>query len=206
MILHNNQEESFMKEWKIVIGIPAKIIVGDVKVESNMVDARTHSLLNRKISSRSQGSELNLTGFIKLTNATLSEHNNREYQETRKYKELLLRKDNIFFVYDENQPKSITFEESPEQAPQSGDLIQKKTHHLELVTKNIGNSYYLIKGKFTGFLKHFEDNDFIQLSNVSIIEFLKREDGFIKLKYDKKSLVSINTRVIETVAEPEISD
>jgi len=193
-----------MKEWKIVIGVPGKIIAGDIKVESSMVDARTHSLLNRKISSRSSGSELNLTGFMKLTNVTLSEHNNREYQEVRKYKELLIRKSDIFFVYDENQPKNIALEEIPEPVPQSGDLIQKKTHHLELVTRTVGNSYYQINGKFTGFLKHFEDNDFIQMMNVTIVEFLKREDGFLKLKYDKKSFISVNTRIIEHVAEAEI--
>lgn len=195
-----------MKEWTIVIGIPGKIIVGDIKVESNMVDARTHSILNRKISSRSQGSELNLTGFIKMTNVTLSEHNNREYQETKKYKELLVRKDDIYFVYDENQPKNITLEESPGQESQGNDLIQKKSHHLELTTSVVGNSYYRIKGLFTGFLKHFEDSDFIQLTNVSIIEFLKREDGFLKLKYDKKSYVSVSTSIIETVSEPEVTD
>ena len=67
-----------MKEWKIVIGSPGKIIVGNIKVESNMVDARTHSVLNRRTTSRSSDSELNLTGFMRLTDAAISEHNNRE--------------------------------------------------------------------------------------------------------------------------------
>ena len=206
MIEHNNPEESLMKEWKVVIGSPGKIIAGNIKEESKMVDARTHSVLNRKIGNRSSGSELHLTGFMKLNDVTLSEHNNKEYQESRKYKELLFRKSDIYFVYDENQPKNIDFEESTEQPDQSTSLVVKKSHHLELTTKTAGNSYYLIKGMFTGFLKHFEDNDFIQLTKVSIIEFLKREDGFLKLKYDKKAFVSINTKVIEAVTEVENSD
>ncbi|MEN8223051.1 MAG: hypothetical protein ABFR36_07305 [Acidobacteriota bacterium] len=190
-----------MKEWKIVIGIPGKIIVGDIRVESNMVDARTHSVLNRKISSRSaSGSDLSLNGFMKLTDVIISEHNNKDYQESRKYKEFLFKKNDIFFVYDENQPKSTTIEDT---AAPTTDLIKKKTHLFELTTKTVGNSYYQIKGHFTGFLKHFEDNDFIQLKNVSITEFLKREDGFLKLKYDKKSFVSVNTKILEAVAEVE---
>lgn len=194
-----------MKEWKIVIGIPGKIIVGNIKVESNMVDARTHSVLNRKISSRSaSGSELNLTGFMKLTDVTITEHNNKEYQESRKYKEFLFRKNDIFFVYDENQPKNILIDETA--VSTSNDLIQKKTHLFELATKTVGNSYYHIKGTFTGFLKNFEDNDFIQLKNVSITEILKKEDGFLKLKYDKKYLVSVNTKILESVAETEATD
>lgn len=195
-----------MKEWKIVIGSPGKIIVGNIKEESKMVDARTHSVLNRKTGNRSSDKELNLTGFMKLTDVTISEHNNKEYQESRKYKELLIRKKNIYFVYDESQPKNLNFQDTSEQQTQSGSLVVKKIHFLELTTKNVGNSYYLIKGLFTGFLKNFEDNDFIQLSNVSIIEFLKREDGFLKLKYDKKSYVSINTKILEAVTETEVSD
>ena len=188
-----------MKEWKIVIGIPGKIIVGNIKVESKMVDARTHPMLNRKVSSRSpSGSDLNLNGFMRLTDVTVSEHNNREYQESRKYQEFLFRKDDIFFAYDENQPKSTTFEDT---STPRNEIIQKKTHTFEITTKTNGNSYYQITGLFTGFLKHFEDNDFIQLKNVSIIEFLKREDGFLKLKYDKKSFVSVNTKVMEAIAE-----
>ena len=188
-----------MKEWKIVIGIPGKIIVGNIKVESKMVDARTHSMLNRKVSSRSaSGTELSLTGFMRLTDVTISEHNNKEYQESKKYKDFLVKKDDIFFVYDEDQPKSIAFEDT---ALPTNDIIQKKTHTFEITTNAAGNSYYQITGVFTGFLKHFEEHDFIQLKNVSIIEFLKREDGFLKLKYDKKSLVSINTKTMETIAE-----
>ncbi len=188
-----------MKEWKIVIGIPGKIIVGNIKVESKMVDARTHSILNRKISSRSSTeSDLNLTGFMKLTDATISEHNNKEYQESRKYKEFLFRKEDIFFAYDEDQPKNTSFEDT---ALPTNDIIQKKTHTFEFTTKTVGNSYYQITGVFTGFLKHFEDNDFVQLKNVSIVEFMKRDDGFLKLKYDKKSFVSLNTRVLETITE-----
>ncbi len=195
-----------MKEWKIVIGSPGKIVVGDIKVESKMVDARTHSVLNRKVGGSSAVTEFNLTGFIKLTDVTLSEHNNKEYQESRKYKEFLFRKDNIYFVYDENQPKNSILEETPTQAMQNTDTGQKKAHYLELTTRTVGNSYYLIKGVFTGFLKNFEDNDFIQLTNVSIVEYLKKEDGFFKLKYDSKSFVSVNTKVLESVSEVEISD
>jgi len=190
-----------MKEWKIVIGIPGKIIVGNIKVESKMVDARTHSMLNRKVSSRSSsGSNLSLAGFMRLTDVSISEHNNREYQESKKYQEFLFRKDDIFFVYDENQPKSTTFDDT---AIPTNDIIQKKTHLFELTTKTVGNSYYQITGYFTGFLKHFEDNDFIQLKNASIVEFLKKEDGFLKLKYDDKSLVSVNTKVLQAVTEVE---
>jgi len=195
-----------MKEWKIVIGSPGKIIVGNIKEESKMVDARTHSVLNRKTGNRSSGSEFTLTGFMKLTDVILSEHNNKEYQESRKYKELLFRKSDIFFVYDEAQPKNIDIQDSSEQPAQSNSLVVKRSHYLELTTITSSNSYYLINGLFTGFLKNFEDNDFIQLTNVSITEFLKREDGFLKLKYDKKSFVSINTKVIEAVIETEISD
>ena len=193
-----------MKEWKIVIGSPGKIIVGNIKVESNMVDARTHSVLNRRTTSRSSDSELNLTGFMRLTDAAISEHNNREYQETRKYKEYLFKKDDIFFVYDENQPKIIAIQDSPvEEAAPSNELVKKKSHYLELTTKTSGNSYYLIEGLYKGFLRSFEDSDFIQLSNSTIIEFIKREDGFLKLKYDKKSLLSVSTNKIEAVSEIE---
>ena len=188
-----------MKEWKIVIGIPGKIIAGNIKVESKMLDARTHPMLNRKVSSRStSGTELNLTGFLRLTDVTISEHNNKEYQESRKCQEILFRKDDIFFAYDENQPKSTTFEDT---SIPTNEIIQKKPHTFEITSKTNGNSYYQITGVFTGFLKHFEDNDFIQLKNVTIIEFLKKEDGFLKLKYDKKSYVSVNTKVMETIAE-----
>jgi len=187
-----------MKEWKIVIGVPGKIIVGDIRVESNMVDARTHSILNRKISSRSSGDELSLGGFMKLKDVTVSEHNNREYRETGKFKEFLFRKSDIFFVYDESQPKNISYDEP---AAPSSDLVQKKTHVFEMTTRTVGNSYYRITGMFTGFLKYFEDSDFVQLKNVSITEYLKREDGFLKLKYDRKSYVSVNTKVLESVTE-----
>ncbi len=190
-----------MKEWKIVIGIPGKIIVGNIKVESKMVDARTHSMLNRHVSSRSaSGTELSLSGFIRLTDVTISEHNNREYQETKKCKDFLVRKDDIFFVYDENQPKITAFEDT---ALPANNIIQKKTHTFEITTKSVGNSYYQITGVFNGFLKHFEEHDFIQLNKVSIVEILKREDGFLKLKYDKKSLLSVNTNIMETIAEIE---
>ncbi len=195
-----------MKEWKIVIGSPGKIIAGNIRVESKMVDARTHPLLNRTTNSRSNDSRLNLTGFIKMTDTILSEHDNKEYRESRKYKELLFKKDDIFFVYDEDQPKSSLFQETNSNTVQNKDLIQKKSFQLELTTIKSGNSYYLINGTFTGFLKNFEENDFIQLQNVSIVEYLKREEGFLKLKYDKKTFVSINTKKIESVSEIVIPD
>lgn len=187
-----------MKEWKIVIGIPGQIIVGSIKIESTMVDARTETILNRKISSRSSGSELNLTGFIKLSDVSVSEHNNRDYQETRRYTELLMRKSDIFFAYDEVQPKSVEIPVSP---AGEGDLIQKKSIQLDLITRVVSNSYYQISGHFTGFLKHFEDNDFVQLKNVTITEFLKKEDGFLKLKYDQKAYVSVNTKCLFSVSK-----
>ena len=117
----------------------------------------------------------------------------------------MFKKDDIFFVYDENQPKIIAIQDSPvDEAAPSNELVKKKSYYLELTTKTSGNSYYLIEGLYTGFLRSFEDSDFIQLSNSTIIEFIKREDGFLKLKYDKKSLLSVSTNKIEAVSEIEI--
>lgn len=195
-----------MKEWKIVIGSPGRIIAGNIKVESNMVDARTHSVLNRRASSRSADTNLNLAGFMRLTDVAISEHNNREYQETRKYTEYLFKKDEIFFVYDEDQPKITAFQDSTGEAAAGNELVKKKSYYLELTTKTSGNSYYLVEGLFTGFLKNFEEHDFIQLSNATIVEFIKREDGFLKLKYDKKSLLSVSTSKIEAVSEAKTPD
>jgi len=116
----------------------------------------------------------------------------------RKFDKIQVKLSEIFYVYDEMQDLGDTMEKK--RASTMIKQTQENSQIVNIITKEVANSFYDISGTFFGLFKKKSKDKFIPLTEASIIQIYKRQDKWgkkqIKLPHN---FVCVSNQHIESV-------
>lgn len=123
----------------------------------------------------------------------------------KKFHKLQIKLSEIFYVYDEIQ--TIGDEMEKKRASTIVRQTQENSQLVNIITKEVANSFYDITGTFFGLFKKKSKDKFIPLTDASIIEIHKRQDKWTKRKlFLPHNFICVSNQHIESVVLGQAPD
>jgi hypothetical protein len=96
----------------------------------------------------------------------------------REFEKLQIKLSEIIYVYDEVHDLGDEMEKK--RASTMAKQSQENMAHVNIITRNVANSFYDISGLFFGLFKKKSKDNFIPLTKARVIEIFKRQDKWIR--------------------------
>ena len=177
---------------KVTVFTPGKQYSGEVDIPNDAL--RTTDLFNSANLYWKDSAEKSFNDSLLMFNVTLSITGVREFQEFNK---LQVRQPNIICYNDDLTELGSTEEKK------KADTLRKKTNekkkNILLITKMRGGSFFMIKGIFYGLFKSKSNQKYIPLSDVVLLEIIRKQDKWIKNNIPlANNFIGVNTNYIES--------
>ncbi len=96
----------------------------------------------------------------------------------RKFDAIQIKLNEIVFFYDDKE--GIGDESEKKRASTMVQQTQEKAQVVNIITKQVANSFYDISGTFYGLFKRKSKDNFIPLTQTKIVEIIKKQDKWVQ--------------------------
>lgn len=115
-----------------------------------------------------------------------------------KFDKIQLKLSEVIYFYDDQL--SITDDKEKMRASAMVQKSQEHSQTVDIVTKEISNSFYHLTATFFGLFKKKSNDKFIPLTDVKIIEIYKKEGKWYQKKVElPHHFIGVSTRYIEAM-------
>lgn len=104
----------------------------------------------------------------------------------------------VIYFYDDLE--GITDEKERKRATSMIQKTQEQSQSVDIITTQVGNSFYHLTGTFFGLFKKKSNDKFIPLTEVKLLEIYKKADKWFQCSIDlPHRFVGVSTRHIEAL-------
>lgn len=180
---------------KITVFTPGKKYSGAVDVPNACF--RTTDLLNSNNLYWNDNTEKKFPDVMLMHNAILSIDGVKDFQEFNKAQ---IRLSNIILFYDDSTGLGCENEKKRMVSLKKRNQQEEKTS-IHLITKTRFNSFFDIKGSFSGVFRNKSGQQFVPLTDVTVHEFVNQQDKWKKRPIPlTNNFIGVNINYIETCA------
>ena len=116
----------------------------------------------------------------------------------KKFDSIQIKLSDIIYFYDDI--KEIGDEMEKKRASTMARQTNEEVQTVNIITKQVANSFYDITGKFFGLFKKKSKNNFIPLTQANIVEIYKKQDKWVQKKVKlPHNFICVSNNHIESV-------